>query len=266
MLILLAFKWLCTTLVVIVVSLTAARVGPGLGGILAGTPMVFAPGYFFMLQEQSARHVAEASLASLHALLATLAFCLVYVLAAGRRGAWLSLTLAVATWIPLAVLTSLLPGGVWLAAALFCAALYLASMMVHCLATVSAKAHGVLGFRELMLRGGLAGAMVCLATALAEDLDPGLAGIVLSFPVAMLSIAWTLQQRSGAAVARATLAAALPGMLSLVAFCGVLALTAGKLPSWMAFTLSLLASLVVSILLLSCRSENSGGQGMGRSR
>lgn len=82
---LLLVKWLSTALIVIGVSVAVVRLGPKLGGVLAGTPIVLAPGYFFMLREQSSTFVADAALGTLHAMIATLAFCLGYVLLAARE-------------------------------------------------------------------------------------------------------------------------------------------------------------------------------------
>lgn len=90
MLTMMFIKWFSTTLVVVCVSLAAVRLGPKIGGVLAGMPIVLGPGYFFMIREQSEQFVANASLGSLQAMLATLMFCLGYVLLAPRLGALLS--------------------------------------------------------------------------------------------------------------------------------------------------------------------------------
>ncbi len=71
-----------------------------------------------------------------------------------------------------------------------------------------------------------------IATALAARSGPMLSGILVGFPVGLFTIGWTLHDRYGADVARATVAAAQQGMLSLVAFAVVTAVLAGHVPRW----------------------------------
>src|SRR5690554_1274743 len=78
------FKLVATAVIVVGVAVAVGRLGPRLGGILAGMPVILGPGYFFMLQEQSAPFVQDAVLATLHALVATLLFTVCFVLVAGR--------------------------------------------------------------------------------------------------------------------------------------------------------------------------------------
>ncbi|MCE0731738.1 hypothetical protein LWH48_02825 [Halomonas sp. G15] len=105
------FKLLATAGIVILVALAVARVGPRLGGILAGTPVILGPGYFFMLREQAPAFVQEAVLSTLHALVATLLFTVCFVISAARLSAVKSLGLASLLWVPAALLFTQLPGG-----------------------------------------------------------------------------------------------------------------------------------------------------------
>jgi len=98
-------------------------------------------------------------------------------------------------------------------------------------------------------RGLLAGVLVSIATTVAIKSGPFLSGVLVGFPVGLFTIGWTLHERYGPHVARATVTIAQKGMLSLVAFTVVLAMTVGKLPPMMTFTASLIASLVVSAVL-----------------
>lgn len=249
MLSLLLVKWLSTALVVIGVSLAVIRLGPRLGGVLAGTPIVLGPGYFFILREQPSPFVADAALGSLHAMLATLAFCLSYVLMAGRWGALASVALAAALWVPVAAAATLLPGGVALALAAIGLVMILALRLMNSLGLARSTVSAPLHWRDLLVRGGLAGAIVCLSTVVLDDIAPAVSGVALSFPIGMLTIALTLHQRYGVEVARATMADTQLGMLSLVAFSAVLASSVQSLAPAFAFGLSLAASLLVSTLL-----------------
>ncbi|MCH4564718.1 hypothetical protein MKP05_16575 [Halomonas sp. EGI 63088] len=249
MLSILLVKWLSTAIVVIGVSVAVVRLGPKLGGVLAGTPIVLGPGYFFMLREQPSAFVADAALGSLHAMLATLAFCLSYVLLAGRWGALASVALAAALWVPVAAAVAVLPGGVALALAAIGLGMILALRLMNSLGLARSAVSAPLHWGDLLIRGALAGAIVCLATAILDDFAPAVSGVALSFPIGMLTIALTLHQRYGAEVARATLADTQLGMLSLIAFSAVLASSVESLASVFVFGLSLAASLLVSILL-----------------
>jgi len=246
---LLFIKWLSTALVVTGVSVAVVRLGPRLGGILAGTPIVLGPGYFFMLHEQSPAFVAEAALGSLHAMLATLMFCLCYVLLAGWFGASASVALAAAIWLPVAAAAALLPGGVLLALAMFLLAMPSAIRLMHSLRLTRGKVSESPRWGDLLVRGALAGIIVCLATVVLDAIAPAVSGIALSFPIGMLTIALTLHQRHGPEVSRATLSDTQLGMLSLVAFSAVMAASVEYLNPTLVFGLALATSLLVSALL-----------------
>lgn len=249
MLSLILVKWLSTTLVVVCVSLAAVRLGPKIGGVLAGTPIVLGPGYFFMVREQSDPFVADAALGSLHAMLATLIFCLSYVLLAKRLGAFASVACSSVIWVLAAEIADQLPGGVFLALALFGIMLLFSRAYINSIGLSSRAFSAPVRWGDLLVRGVLAGGVVCLATILLVNVDPAISGIVLSFPIGMLTIALTLHQRYGVEVARVTLANTQLGMLSLVAFSAVLSVSIELLPSGFAFWISLFLSLLVSAFL-----------------
>ncbi|TVP43599.1 MAG: hypothetical protein EA345_16655 [Halomonas sp.] len=258
MLSLIFVKWLSTTLVVVCVSLAAVRLGPKIGGVLAGMPIVLGPGYFFMIREQSDSFVADAALGSLQAMLATLLFCLSYVLLAKRLGAFVSVACAALIWILAAAIADQLPGGVYLALALFGVTLLFSRAYINSIGLSSKPVAAPVRWGDLLVRGVLAGAVVCLATILLVNFDPAISGIVLSFPIGMLTIALTLHQRYGVEVARVTLANTQLGMLSLVAFCAVLSSSIELLPSSFAFWFALFLSVLVSTFLWLLSRLGSG--------
>ncbi|MBT2786476.1 MULTISPECIES: hypothetical protein [unclassified Halomonas] len=258
MLSLIFVKWFSTTLVVICVSLAAVRLGPKIGGVLAGTPIVLGPGFFFMIREQSDPFVADAALGSLHAMLATLIFCLSYVLLAKRRGAVVSVACSALIWVLAAAIADQLPGGVFLALALFGVTLLFSRVYINSIGLSSKAISAPVRWGDLLIRGVLAGAVVCLATILLVNFDPAISGIVLSFPIGMLTIALTLHQRYGVEIARVTLANTQLGMLSLVAFSAVLSASVEFLPSSFAFWFSLFLSLLVSTFLWLLSRLESG--------
>ncbi|AJY48958.1 MULTISPECIES: hypothetical protein [Halomonadaceae] len=211
-----------------------------------------------MIREQSDPFVADAALGSLHAMLATLLFCLSYVLLAKRLRAFASVACSALIWMLAAAIGDQLPGGIFLALALFGIMLLFSRAYINSVGLSSKTASAPVRWGDLLVRGVLAGGVVCLATILLVNIDPAISGIVLSFPIGMLTIALTLHQRYGVEVARVTLANTQLGMLSLVAFSAVLSATVEFLPSNFAFWLSLFLSLFVSTFLWLCsRWENS---------
>ncbi|WP_372996556.1 hypothetical protein [Marinobacter sp.] len=249
MLTILLTKLIATAVVVIGVSVAVGKLGPRLGGIMAGTPIILGPGYFFMLQDWPAVFVEEAALATLHALIATLLFSITFVLVAGRLGAMASLAVATLCWIPTAWLFSFMPGGIAVAVLIYGLVLLGAEVIKRALALDQTRAVAATGWFDLILRGLLAGVLVAVATTVAARSGPMLSGMLVGFPVGLFTIGWALYDRYGANVARATVAAAQQGMLSLVAFAVVTAVLAGHTAPMVTFLLSLLASLAVSATL-----------------
>lgn len=243
------FKLLATAGIVILVALAVARVGPRLGGILAGTPVILGPGYFFMLREQAPAFVQEAVLSTLHALVATLLFTVCFVISAARLSAVKSLGLASLLWVPAAMLFTQLPSGLMGALGAYLAVLLVAEGINRWLRLGQPVVVASSGWLDLLLRGLLAGGLVSIATTLAARAGPGFSGIILGFPAGILTIAWALHERYGAEVARMTVSMTQRGMLSLLAFCTVSYLGVGLLPGMVVFALSLAASMATSSLL-----------------
>ncbi len=249
MLIALFAKLVATAAVVIGVSLAVGRLGPRLGGIIAGTPIILGPGYFFMLQEQSPAFIQTAALSTLHALVATLLFTISFVVTAGRLSALASLGIATLCWVPAALLFARVPGGVGVAVLMYLAMLLVAEGVRRALRLRQPVIVARSGWFDLLLRGLLAGLLVSVATTLAVTSGPLLSGMLVGFPVGLFTIGLTLHERYGPDVARATVSMAQKGMLSLVAFGVVTATLVGHLPPMAVFLLSLLASMSVSATL-----------------
>ncbi|GGE63287.1 hypothetical protein GCM10011533_14610 [Streptosporangium jomthongense] len=244
-----AVKLVATASVVIGVSVAVSKLGPRLGGIIAGTPIILGPGYFFMLQERPVEFIQSAALSTLHALVATLVFSICFVMTAGRMSALASLGLATLCWIPSTLVFTATPGGIWGAVLLYCLVLLVAEGIRRALGLGQPVVIARSGWFDLLLRGLLAGVLVSVATTVAARSGPLLSGVLVGFPVGLFTIGWTLHERYGSHVARATVTIAQKGMLSLVAFAVVVALVADKLPPMVTFTMSLLASLAVSAAL-----------------
>lgn len=245
----LAVKMIATAVVVIGVALAVARLGPRLGGVVAGTPIILGPGFFFLGLEQTPEFLTSAAVSSLHALTATLAFLIAYVLVAGRLGAVASVATAILAWLVFALGFSLLPGSWGIALAAYGAVYAVALMIQRRLRLPQARARAPVRWMDLLVRGGVAGILVGVATTVGAAAGPAVSGTLVGFPVGFTVISLTLHQRFGAPVARATLAAAQSGMASLVAFAAAEAIAAPLLGGMGAFWVALGSSLLFSTVL-----------------
>ena len=246
-----AVKMVATAAVVIGVTLSVGRLGPRLGGIIAGTPIVLAPAFFFLGREQSPAFVAEAALSTLHALTATLVFTMCYVLVAARLSAISSVFLSILGWIISALVFSRIPGGVGTALAVYAGGFLLAMALDRYLRLPPTQVAAPNRWPDLIFRGVLAGVLVGVATTVATRFGPLVSGTLTGVPVGLITIALTLQQRFGVATARATIAAAQRGMFSLVVFAATAGLTAEPLGGVGAFYVALAASLSLSAAMFT---------------
>ncbi|MCS4504274.1 hypothetical protein NYO91_09315 [Arhodomonas aquaeolei] len=250
-------KMITTAVVIIAVTLSVARLGPRLGGVIAGTPIVLGPAFFFLGLERPPAFLADAAVATLHALTATLVFLVAYVLAAARLGPVASLATAVAAWVAAAAAFATIPGGWVVGLAAYAALFALASAIRRRLDLPRPRVRAPTRRLDLLVRGLAGGVLVGVVTTVAAEAGPQVAGTLTGFPVGFTMISLTLHQRFGPAVARATLATAQGGMLSLVAFASVEAATAPVAGGMGAFALAFAASVTVSMALLAAghRSE-----------
>lgn len=254
MILALAVKILATGFIVIVITVAVARLGPRIGGILAGTPIVIGPAFYFLGHEQSAQFVVAAAISTLHALAATLMFLMAYVSVAGRLSAVASAAVGVGSWLVGAVLFSQLPQGIWPALIVYAAIFAGALVLEYQLRLAETRATAGARWGDLLLRGASAGVLVGATTTIGAHFGPTLSGVLAGFPVGFLVISLTLYQRFGSVLARTTMVAAQRGMLSLVAFAAAMAVLT---PTWgvnTAFWSALVGSLLVSALLLAVSS------------
>lgn len=248
-----ALRALTTAAIVLAVTLVVERAGPRLGGAVAGLPIVLGPGLAFLALAQPPEALAQAAKFALLSLSATQVFMLVHALAARRLPPAPTLALAVAGWAACAgALAALAEGWAaltaspWPAALIYAAATALSRGVLGALRPPAAAAPRGAGTAALLVRAGLAGLLVGVVTLAAAWLGPRAAGLLLAFPVGMVTIALSLHQRLGAGATIATLHATTLGMGSLAGFCLIVALAAPVLPAWAALGLALAGAAAVS--------------------
>src|SRR5450759_2483953 len=100
----LAVKLTLTAGIVVTASVIAERVGALAGALVATLPVTIWPAYVFLSLDHDAAYIAEAALSGLVTVSYTHLTLLVYAALAQKRGTFVSLTLAVACWIALALL------------------------------------------------------------------------------------------------------------------------------------------------------------------
>lgn len=252
-----AIRMAGTACVVIAISWIAVRLGPAIGGVVVGLPIVLAPGLGFMLLDQSPGFVADAAAGALYSLSATQAFLLAFVLLSGTTGPFLSVAGGALAWLVLALPLGLVPHPPMAGAVLF-AAVTLAARLIgrRWVSGHEAKASGT-NWGLLILRGLLAGLLVGCVTLGASVLGAGFSGAIMAFPIGFTVIAISLHLDHGGTFAGQTAYAGLTGLTSLATFCLCLALLLRYLPAGPAFALALAASVLATLVmtLLAGRSR-----------
>lgn len=241
---------LATAGVVIGVTLLVARLGPRVGGIVVGLPIVVGPGIFFLLRQEGPDFVAGGLAPALHALSGSVVFALVYGRLALRLGAWACLGLAVAAWIATVALFGLLPPSFFPALAAFFAVTLAAAAIGDPPGLPEEAPTAARRPLDLLLRGLAAGLAVALVGLLAPHAGPALSGVLLAFPVAMTVLSVTLHQRYGGASAARAMGTLRLSMTSIAAFLLALALLLPRLEPQAAFWLAVLAALLPTTTMM----------------
>ncbi|WP_051304522.1 hypothetical protein [Chitinilyticum litopenaei] len=187
------------------ISLAARRWGNDVAGFLSAFPVVAGPILLLLALEHGVQFAAQAARGTLAAVLAVMAFALVYVWMARRRGPLPAATAAFVVYALAIVLLYRLAMPDSVLVLLVIAALLLAPRFVR----YSGAAPSGLGRRAIVLRMLASAGLVLLVTSLSATLGAGLSGLFAMFPVmaAVLLIGTHLQQDA------AQLAACLRGMV-----------------------------------------------------
>lgn len=255
-----ALRMGATALIVVGVSWVAARLGPVIGGVVVGLPIVLAPGLGFMLFDHSSGFVAEAAAGALFSLAATQVFLLCYVALSRDAGPFLSVAGGTLVWAVIALPLSILPhhpvAGLALFAAVTLGARRIGRIWVSAQVAKAAGTNWIL----LILRGLLAGLLVGAVTLGASTLGPAFSGALMAFPIGFTVIAVSLHLDHGGAFAGQTAYAGLTGLSSLASFCFVLSVLLVPLGAGMAFALALAASIAVMLALTGLAARSGAGQ------
>lgn len=223
----LALKLFLVPLFLVIVSYVSRRWGPGVGGWLAGMPLVTGPILFILALENDAAFTAQAAESSLAAVASAIVFAAVYshlclhsgwpVAAAGAVGAWLLASAGLAE----------LPGGVLPAAGAAAAALVAGPRLFP-----APPALGALRAErryDLPLRMAVAVSLVLFTTGIADRIGSEWTGLVAMFPVLSITLAVSSHHGQGPGFAVTMLRALARGLYAITCYCLVITLF---LPHW----------------------------------
>ena len=255
-----AIRMAGTAFVVIAISWIAVRLGPSIGGVVVGLPIVLAPGLGFMLLDQPPGFVADAAAGALFSLSATQVFLLAFVALSGTTGPFLSVAGGSLAWLILALPLSLVPHPPLLGAVLFMAVTLAARRIGRRWVSGQDAKAATSNWVLLVLRGLLAGLLVGGVTLGASALGAGFSGALMAFPIGFTVIAISLHLDHGGTFAGQTAYAGLTGLGSLATFCLCLALLLQHLPAGLAFLLALAASVLATLVMTTLAGRTRPGQ------
>ncbi|OZI42949.1 hypothetical protein [Bordetella genomosp. 4] len=246
----LLIRMAATAFVVIGVAMAVGRLGPVVGGALAGLPIVLGPGFFFLVMQAPPGFISHAAIYSLFSLCATQIFLLAYIGAADRARPLVSLLGALAAWGAATALFRLFPPQALVGIALFTVVTAVTRKLGAAFVRGTIKRARADNLGLLLLRGILAGLLVAGVTAAANQLGATASGLLLAFPIGYTVLSITIHEQFGAQAAAATLHSAIFGTISLAGFCAVLAIAILYVPEGWAFVLAVTVSLAITIALI----------------
>ena len=109
----LVLKMAVTGLFVTLATVVAERLGPTVGALVATLPVSAGPVYVFLALDHDAAFISASAVASLALNAITAIYVTIYVLLAQRRTMWISVSLALAVWLPAALVLGSIQWTAW---------------------------------------------------------------------------------------------------------------------------------------------------------
>lgn len=245
-------KMAITAAFVVAATVTAERVGPLIGGLVATLPIGAGPVYVFLALDHDAHFIAQSAVASLAINAVNVIFAMSYALLAQTRSRAVSMALAFFVWL---VLVSGMLAIHWTFVGVMLVNFVVLSV---CLWLARPLRHvRVAGFRphwtDLALRAALVASLVGVVVTFSFQLGPGGSGILAVFPVVLLSIMFILHDRVGGQASAAVQANAVLGLVGFAFACTVLHFSADAFGSVVGLTLALITSIGWSLMVLVAR-------------
>ena len=245
-------KMAVTAAFLLLATVTAERAGPLIGGLVATLPISAGPVYIFLALDHDAHFIAQSALGSLVTNSFNVVFALTYAMLAQKRGLLISLGGAFAAWAALIWASGFvawtLAGAILLNAVILAGAYALSVPLRHApMPRVRTR------WYDLVLRAAMVALLVGVVVTLSFRIGPRASGNLAVFPIVLSSIMIILHHRVGGPATAAVMANAVVGLGGFAIAVIVLNVTADRLGSALALTLTLAVSIGCSLLLFIAR-------------
>lgn len=244
-------KLLLVAASVLLASLAARRFGHGVGGTLAGLPMIAGPIMGFLLLQADTPAVRAIALATLVCVPATVAHLLVFAWVATRRPWWQALAAANGVFFGLGALLARLPVPDAAVGPLALGALLVGGLLFPRLAIVA----GAVEIPRIELACRVAAAMVLAAVIVGSAglVPASVSGLLLAVPITGNVLPCFTLPRHGAAATVALLRGFVRGLTGFGAFFVTLHAALGSVGAGAAYALAWAAALGVSLGLVGAQ-------------
>lgn len=232
------------------------RSSPFIGGIVLALPIVTAPAYVFLILHEPADFAPQAAVASLATIGAVLLFITSVIALVRHIPMPAALLGGLAVWALTGLLIRELPATLPVSLTVLAIAGVIGWLSGRHVPMTAPAASSRSPLYEILLRGGAAGCLVAVLSGIAHILGPKVAGILASFPVALVTVCWFLPRRLDTTGIRAALRATQIGMLSHIPFFCSLALLGPRSGLMSAFFAGLAGSLAVAVALALLRRRH----------
>ena len=248
-------KMAVTAAFLLAATITAERAGPLVGGLVATLPISAGPVYIFLALDHDAHFIAQSALGSLVTNSFNVVFALTYALLAQKRNLLVSLAGAFAAWVALiwasGAVVWTLAAAVVLNIVILGFSFWLSAPLRHApMPRVQTR------WYDLILRAAMVALLVGTVVTLSFRIGPTASGNLAVFPIVLTSIMIILHHRVGGPATAAVMANAVIGLGGFAIAVIVLNLTADRLGSPLALSLTLAVSLGCNLLLYFVRKRS----------
>lgn len=231
---------------ILLVSLAAWRWGPRVAGLLAGLPVVAGPILFLLASEHGNLFAADASIATLSAVPALVAFCFVYASAAQRRSWPVAVLAGVIAWLVVASLATTLP--VYVFGALSVAVLSIATISRIIPSVKTAHVSLAPNISDLASRMLAGACLTLLVVTMAPAFGATWSGLLAAFPVLTIVLAVFSHRNHGPRYVASLLKSIVTGLSSFVGFCFVLSITLPQFSLTASFLMAAMSAVVIHLI------------------
>ena len=252
----LVLKMAVTGLFVTLATVVAERLGPTVGALVATLPVSAGPVYVFLALDHDAAFISASAVASLALNAITAIYVTIYVLLAQRRTMWISVSLALAVWLPAALVLGSIQWTAWSAFILNLVVFTLCFFIVEPFTFVPMPS-ATRPWYDFVVRSGMVALLVAAVVMLSFRIGPTGSGVLAVFPVIYTSIMVILHRRVGGPATAAVLANAIPGLAGFGAALLTLHLAAVPLGTVAALSLALGVSVAWNAVLFATQRHRA---------